>query len=102
MELVDKEIISEDNDQGLIPVDKAEFVTDDKIETSKLWPILHKVEVAWQKMLTQERERAERDDLRDILAKQISDPTRELSERFEALTSGTVIKTERDLLKEEN
>ena len=47
MELIDNEIISEDNDQGLIPVDKAEFVTDDLIETSKLWPILDNVESAW-------------------------------------------------------
>ena len=47
IEELSREIIGDENDQGLIPGELADFVTDDVIQTSKLWPILDGVESAW-------------------------------------------------------
>ena len=47
IEELSREIIGDENDQGLIPVELADFVTDEVIQTSKLWPILDGVESAW-------------------------------------------------------
>ena len=41
------QVISEENEKGLIPVELSCFVIDDKVDTAKLWPILNNVQAAW-------------------------------------------------------
>ena len=94
--------MTDENDQGLIPVQLSEFVTNDTVDAAKLWPVLDKVEAAWSKRLANERESEEAGAWRSVLGRRISWPMAEIGENLSSLTTECSIKTERDRLREEN
>ena len=100
--MLQNQIITEENEHGLIPVSLEKFVENGEVITAKLWPILNNVQRAWKKRIDIETKREASGDWRSLLGKRISWPMSELDQNLAGVTQDKFIKTERDNLREEN
>ena len=72
--------MSEENLEGLIPVELSEFVHDGDVNIEKLYQVLDNVQAAWQKRLDIETERNKNGDWQGLLGKRIQWPVTELNQ----------------------